>query len=146
MNVFILEDEIDHHPRREILEVLKGHTITCARNVEEAKHLYTHPYDLLLLDHDMQGFYEDSSHPNTGFQFTIWLVEQKLPPVSTIIHSQNSKGRWNMLRHLHENGWNELKEMHFGPDYIKFLKETYHVSHLTGGPLSRKENRSSLSY
>ncbi len=144
--IFILEDEIDKLPRKEILSILKGHTITIAKNVEEAKHLYTHPYDLLLLDHDMEGFYEDSNHPNTGFQFTVWLVEQKLPPVRAIVHSQNDKGSFKMMSHLNKNGWTDISRRYFGPDYLKHLKETYSVSNIARGSLSREEGRSPLSY
>ncbi len=122
--IFILEDEIDHLPRREILSILKGHIITIARSVEEAKHLYTHPYDLLLLDHDMEGRFESPNHPNTGSNFVAWLVTTGAPKVETLLHSQNFHGRAYMRQILQKAGWS-VDEHSFGPHYIEFLKSRF---------------------
>lgn len=124
MRIFILEDEIDTVPRNAILEALKGHTLTIARTARGGRLLYAPPYDLLLLDHDMEGHYEESAHPNTGYQFLVWLMEQKLSPVPTILHSQNYRGRNNMLNILAQNRWSAM-EMPFSSVYIKFLKDGY---------------------
>src|ERR1044071_7427164 len=62
LRIFVLEDEIGHYPRNQIREVLKDFNVTYATNVIEAQLAYKGPYDLLLLDHDMEGFYEDSAH------------------------------------------------------------------------------------
>src|ERR1043166_489106 len=77
LKIFILEDEIDQYPRNQLKDILRNHELTIARNAHEAKDLYKGGYDILLLDHDMEGFYEDpeAKHKNTGTWFVRWLVE-----------------------------------------------------------------------
>src|SRR5690242_9390526 len=105
-NIFVLEDEIDRYPREQIKMALHGHNLTIARNVPEAKELFVGPYDLILLDHDMEGFYEKSDHPNTGYQFCKWLVDAKCSPKpQVILHSHNPVGRKNMRLLLEEYGF-----------------------------------------
>jgi CheY-like chemotaxis protein len=126
LNIFILEDEIDSYPRNQLKDVLKGHNLTIAKSFPEAKKKFHGPYDLLLLDHDMEGFYElNPSHPNTGHQFVKWMVLQEpVPKPPVILHSQNHIGRKNMSGVLHDHGFT-FQEVPFGPPYIKALKEQY---------------------
>ena len=74
MRIFILEDEIQGY-RRSILSALSGHALTVADSIPAAIGLYTakHPFDLLLLDHDMHGFYEPAGAPDTGSEFVRFL-------------------------------------------------------------------------
>ncbi len=127
MRIFCLDDEIDFHPRRAIVETLSGHDLTIARNINEAKKVYAHPYDLLLLDHDMEGFFEDSNHPNTGYQFCVWLVEQQVPKVPTLLHSQNNVGRDKMWKLLTNNDWH-VSGCPFSHGYLELLKSKYRIS------------------
>lgn len=132
MDIFILEDEIDFYPRiqlRQILEV--KHNITIARSCDDAIEKFTGPYDLLLLDHDMEGNYEyRPEYPNTGFQFVKWLVDQivvqycrlQIPFPQVILHSHNPVGRKRMRELLEEHGFS-VDECRFGPDYVKQVKE-----------------------
>ena len=92
MQIFILEDEIDQYPREQLKQVLKKHELTIAKSCDEAIEKFCGPYDLLLLDHDMEGNYEyRPEYPNTGYQFVRWLMEwwadEKKPQV--ILHSHN---------------------------------------------------------
>lgn len=133
LKVFVLEDEIDRYPRNQILAALVGHTVTVARNVPEAKRVYKGGYDLLLLDHDMEGFFEDpeANHGNTGTAFVRWLVqrwrdqtspldEDELPDV--ILHSQNPSGRKEMSLTLRDAGA-DVQQVPFSPDYVKALRD-----------------------
>lgn len=123
--IFILEDEIGRWPRCQILHALEGHEVTFATSVPEAKTTYKGHYDLLLLDHDMEGFYEDPSaaHGNTGTAFVNWLVDQHLKlPQQIILHSQNPVGRKAMRERLADVGYTNVDECPFGPAYIKHLK------------------------
>lgn len=122
--IFILEDEIDgyRHPIRDIL-VKGGHHLTICKSVPDAKRMFEGPYDLLLLDHDMAGFYEKSSHPNTGFQFVKWLIEQDPKPKPEVVcHSQNTVGRQNMVSLLAQHGY-DVSECAYGTEYLKQLRE-----------------------
>lgn len=130
MKIFILEDEIDREPRIGIVRALARHELHLARCKDEAIDLYPKhaPYDLLLLDHDMRGYFDDSNYHNTGFQFVMWLTHfnhslgAKLPGV--ILHSQNCLGRSNMERVLTKHGY-QVSEQPFCPSYIKLLKDVY---------------------
>lgn len=125
MKIFILEDEIHQWPRKQILEALKGHDLTIATSCDEAKSKYKpNTYDLLLLDHDMRGFFDASDFPNTGFQFVLWLLSQneqdkKRPQV--MLHSQNPTGRRNMYLTLQQAGYT-VGQMAFSGVYVDWLR------------------------
>ncbi len=126
MKIFILEDEIGQYPRQQIVEVLaEKHTLTVAKSYDEGVALFCGPYDVLLLDHDMEGNYEyRPNYPNTGHQFVKWFVQltpQECDP-QIILHSQNGVGRRNMRLLLEDFGYRPT-EVPFGPTYVKLLKE-----------------------
>ena len=126
MKIFILEDEIGFYPRNQIKDVLRKHDLTIAASVPEAIKLYKGGYDLLLLDHDMGGYFEDpeAAHGNTGTAFCKWLVGLDLPkPKQVILHSQNPQGRKSMLWLLREHGFKNIEECAFGVKYVNLLKE-----------------------
>lgn len=127
--IFILEDELDVYPRCQIKEVLsEKHDLVTAKSCDEAieKYPLNGPYDLLCLDHDMEGNYEyREDFPNTGFQFVKWLVEETegdsvLPQV--ILHSHNPVGKERMRALLEEHGF-DVTVTYFGTAYVKQLKE-----------------------
>lgn len=124
LHIFLLEDETGFYPRSQLLEVLAPHDVTLATTCEEAKKLYKGNYDLVLLDHDFIGRFDDSKNPNTGFQFLKWMLEKygKMKKPQVILHSQNPTGRKNMKDLLNDYGW-EADECPFGPDYIKLLRK-----------------------
>lgn len=125
MKIFILEDEIHQWPRQQILEVLKDHDLTIATSCDEAKAKYVKGnYDLVLLDHDMRGFFDASDYPNTGYRFATWLVslgevgKQRAP---IMLHSQNPTGRRNMFITLEQAGYT-VAEMPFSNAYLLWLR------------------------
>lgn len=124
MNIFILEDEIYKYPRNKLTKVLEKHVLTLATSCDDAINCYVGPYDLLLLDHDMEGEYEyRENYHNTGLQFVKWLVENVNGPMpQVILHSQNGVGRKAMKLLLEENGF-DVSECPFGPAYVKALQE-----------------------
>lgn len=122
MRIFILEDEIYKFPRKDILKALEGHRLTVALSVDEGKKVFNPPYDLLLLDHDMRGFYEesDAAHGNTGWWFAQWLAGRDMPPMKIILHSQNGVGRRNMKELLERRGF-DVEEFEFCREYVRTL-------------------------
>lgn len=123
LSIFILEDEIDFYPRNQLVDILKRHNLTIAKSVPEAMRIFEGPYDLLLLDHDMQGFFEDTTHPNTGTQFVKWLVKQDpTPKPEVILHSQNPVGRAAMHALLKDHDF-VVTECAFGPYYVRELRK-----------------------
>lgn len=125
LKIFILEDELDRLPRSTMLEALKDHEVTTAASFEEGKERYQGGYDILLLDHDMRGFYDDSEHPNTGHQFVKWLVKDldrtKVPTTQVVLHSQNYVGRRNMKQLLEDYKFHVV-EMPFCRSYVEWLR------------------------
>lgn len=127
LKVFVLDDEIHLNPRNAILGALKSHSLTVAVSRKDAQAKFAGPYDLILLDHDMRGFYESSDVEHSGFQFLKWLLGKDanaLAGAKVIVHSQNSVGRANMRKLMLEHGV-EAQEFHFGQTYVDHLKETY---------------------
>lgn len=129
MNVFVLEDEIHREPRREIVRILDaaGVQYTFATSCEEAVKLFKpNAYDLLLLDHDMRGFFETPDYPNTGYQFVRWLVTtSQRTKVPIVIHSQNPQGALRMERHLGDCGFQNTVRYPFSSSYTKWLADKF---------------------
>ena len=111
MRVFVVEDEIEGY-RKVIKDALLGHEVTYALSRPQAQELWKGlgAYDLVLLDHDMEGYYESSEAPNTGYQFLKWALEAECPdgpyldkvaPLF-VVHTQNNIGALNMLRLLRD--------------------------------------------
>ena len=126
MTIFILEDEIHQAPRNIMLEILKDHELHVATSVPKAMKAFVGDYDLLLLDHDMHGYYDSSDKPNCGYQFVKWLTAQPLKRIPrVIIHSQNREGSLKMAAHLQECGWPHVEREYFSPTLVRRLKEEF---------------------
>jgi CheY-like chemotaxis protein len=123
MRIFILEDEIYQHPRKQILSALAQHELVVATSCEDAKEKFSGQFDLLLLDHDMRGFFDSSDFPNTGYKFCEWLVKQPFLDIpQVILHSQNPRGRGNMAKLLTQHGFVPC-EFPFSQSYVEYLKK-----------------------
>lgn len=124
MRCFILDDEIGVEPRKGIIRALEPrHELTVVKSCKDAKAIYKPGYDLLLLDHDMRGYFDPSDHPSTAYHFVklmVLLFHPKKPRI--ILHSQNPDGRRNMLKVFHDHGFQNVDEWAFAPSYVKFLE------------------------
>lgn len=105
LRLFVLEDD----PARIHLfrEASIGWAVVhIATSVEEAKKLWTPPYDLVCLDHDLGGEQMvDSTQENTGYQFALWLAERPIEDrdETIVVHSYNPEGAKRMLVALREH-------------------------------------------
>jgi len=131
MHIFILDDEINSgglSNRSNLKDILGRHNLTLATSCAEAEKVYkTGTYDLLLLDHDMEGFFETTKdHPNTGLQFCKWLVknEPKAHRPPDLIHSHNPYGKRAMRLLLEDYGF-KAEEHFYGRAYEKALEEQF---------------------
>ena len=129
MKIFVLDDELvtsGYEKRDQLPKVLAGHDLTLALTLEEAKEKFKPPYDLMLLDHDLNGQFNPVGSPNTGLQFVMWMVNVKQPaPLPQIIlHSVSARGRAAMAQILEEYGYHYL-EYPFSSKYIDFLKASF---------------------
>jgi hypothetical protein len=124
--IFILEDEIDTYPRNQIPAIFADHTMVLARSREEAGNIWIGNYDLMLFDHDMRGFFDPSTYPNTGYMFLANLCQSRgtinqLKHGIVMLHSQNTEGRQNMSDLLTKHAIPH--ESHFfGPSYLQRLR------------------------
>lgn len=124
LRIFVLDDEVYREPRNAILELLRKHHVTVATNVIQAKNNFKRdqPYDLLLLDHDMRGYPEESHVPHSGYQFCRWLCDNyERPTCDVFLHSQNFNGRAAQRALFNAHGW-RVHEHVFGPIYLEFLE------------------------
>lgn len=67
-------------------------------------------FDVMLLDHDLGNrIWVDSREENTGYQFIVWLIGNKLQKKSLIyIHSMNPIGANKMLNYLLDNDYDGI--------------------------------------
>jgi hypothetical protein len=77
-----------------------------AINFREGLKNYQGSYDLIFLDHDLDGHhYVSSIEENTGYHFCKWIIRENLC-VNTpmiVVHSQNQFGAINMVNLLEKN-------------------------------------------
>ena len=129
MKIYCLDDELisgGYEHRDQLPKVLAGHDLTLALTLEEAKEKFKPPYDLMLLDHDLNGQFNPVGSPNTGLTFIQWMVniKQPAPLPQVILHSVSARGRAAMAQTLEEYGYHYL-EYPFSSKYIEFLKASF---------------------
>lgn len=118
MKILILDDYQKRHDiftRKYI-----GHILTHVFTAQEAINaLKTTKFDLIQLDHDLEGFYEyNFSHENSGStvaEFIRLHLDPKYYPTQIIIHSWNTEGADFMLK--------AIKEVNIPVEYIPFKYE-----------------------
>ena len=104
MRVFVLEDS--HDRIEKFRKALAGADVSIASSYDEAVALFSPPYDLLCLDHDL-GF-DETLNPeidNTGYEFVRWLppTSQSFRP-KVVVHTHCQAGAAAMARELVEKG------------------------------------------
>lgn len=112
MRVFILEDD----PERIALfrDVFREPLVqlTVATTVEEAKFLWAPPYNLVCLDHDLDGrTFVDPASERCGMEFVRWLPSRIDQPRDGLgpyifIHSLNGGAADQMSRLLYRKNYN----------------------------------------
>ena len=105
VRVFVLEDS--HDRIEEFRKALAGADVSIASSYDEAVALFSPPYDLLCLDHDL-GF-DETLNPeieNTGYEFVRWLprASQSFRP-KVVVHTHCNVGAAAMARELGLKGF-----------------------------------------
>ena len=126
MRIMVLDDELftgGFEQRDQLPRVLTGHDLTLAITLEEAKKKFKPPYDLILLDFDLNGNFGPVDNPNTGLAFIKWMVgiKQPAPLPQVILHSVSQKGRKAMHDLLDLYGYHVI-EFPFSKAYLTFLE------------------------
>ena len=123
MRVFILED--DPYRIKVFTELLTRCEVTVSTSVPDAIAAFEPPYDILCLDHDLDGrVYVDSAEENTGAGFVRWLIQNEIGlngnPI--LVHSYNPAGAARMVADLLDAG-KTARWVPFGPTLFKILNE-----------------------
>lgn len=125
MKIFILEDDLTRIGLfAEALGELFHTSTDVATDMTEVPDLYKPPYDLLLLDHDLD--YRQmvgSGDPNTGYSFVKHYMECPIPDPQPeiVIHSYNPSGAQNMENLLRARGYTKIAQIPFGLNLLKRL-------------------------
>jgi hypothetical protein len=109
MRILILEDNPLRIEKFKIL--FKNQQVDHCATVNDAKNAcLVHEYDILWLDHDLDGkIWEDSDKETTGFEFVKWLVLNGFQKNSlNYIHSMNPVGANRMLNYLKDNDYDAI--------------------------------------
>lgn len=139
MKVFILEDSINR--QRLFYEALNGHDVFLRDNAFDAIRLYNdcEPFDLMLLDHDLETDFMDATHDNTGSNFCR-LLGKRDKMCQVIIHSYNPSGALVMEQTLRDNGWTDVQRVPFGLTILDALRN---INELPGNSNSDQDSPAS---
>jgi CheY-like chemotaxis protein len=99
-----------------------GFDATIVKNAEDAiKELSSNNFDVVFLDHDLEGVFNDPAGKNTGSEVVRHILANPVPPATRfIVHSFNYKEAWNMAKSLHNAGY-ETRYYPFGDDYFNYF-------------------------
>ena len=95
MKILLLED----NPNRitYFQNALKGHSVEVCRHAKAAKKaLRKHQFDLIFLDHDLQGIPADPDSDNCGSAVARTIVDHHIAYRAIILHTENDLGRDSM--------------------------------------------------
>ncbi len=92
LNILVLDD--NEHRLTFFQTSLAQHCVLVCRHVQPAQHLLKkEPFDILFLDHDLEGFPAEPDSPNCGTALPRFLKENQLSATILVIHTENRTGR-----------------------------------------------------
>lgn len=95
MNILLLEDS--KHRITFFKARLKGHHLTICSHAKSAKKaLKKDSFDIIFLDHDLQGKPADPKGDNTGSEVARFIADREIEASLIVIHSENRRGRESM--------------------------------------------------
>jgi ActR/RegA family two-component response regulator len=104
--ILFLDDSDTRLKQAEI--AFDGEELYLARTAEKAIRLIAtvQPWDLVMLDHDLGQYMQDSEDPGSGME-VVRYIEQALPEIKKIIiHSWNPPAASEMCSRLARQGYN----------------------------------------
>lgn len=79
--------------------------LTCVYTAQEAiKALKENAYDVVMLDHDLEGTYQDPSEPNTGSEVVRFIAANPVQVKVFLVHTMNDRAWADMLFRLRDAG------------------------------------------
>jgi CheY-like chemotaxis protein len=113
VNILILEDNA--HRISFFKAALKGHKLTFCAHARAAKQaLKKNSFEMIFLDHDLQGEPIDPESENSGSEVARYIAEHEIECACIVIHSENSIGSDAMaaiLENSHVIPYGKLKKM-----------------------------------
>lgn len=124
MRILFLDDDPSRH--RRIQPRLIGHVVDYVFDVQEAtQHLAKSEYDLVFLDHDLNGnLYVHSDGPEpTGYTVVMWIIDNQPKLGDVICHSLNDDGRALMVKTLRDGGYtaHDMPFLYIDEEFIQEL-------------------------
>jgi CheY-like chemotaxis protein len=94
---------------------LKQHNLTICGHARAAKKaLKSQAFDLIFLDHDLQGKPADPDSDNCGSEVARYIVDHDIACPCIVLHTENAVGREAMemlLEQYHSIPYGKLKKM-----------------------------------
>src|SRR5262245_35425584 len=92
MNILLLDDS--PHRIKFFQNGLKQHQLTVSRHSKAAiKALKRQPFEVIFLDHDLNGRPTDPDNENTGSEVARFSVDHEIEYRCIILHTENRAGR-----------------------------------------------------
>lgn len=115
MNILLLDD--NSHRIMFFQNGLKKHKLTICRHARAAiKALKDTSFDIIFLDHDLEGEPAESDEENSGSEVARFIAEQGIKCKCIVLHSENRVGRDSMAAILgvcHTIPYSKLKKLGF---------------------------------
>lgn len=128
MKIFILED--DSERIKAFSRALNEVDYVVANTVEDGQKMWNPPYDVILLDHDLDFAYDDDklADEQTGHTFAEWLPFHSCDKnTRVVVHSFNYSGARRIAQTMHEKGYNVVQQP-FGERLLLWLKSLAHAN------------------
>jgi CheY-like chemotaxis protein len=113
LNILVLDDNA--HRLQFFQNGLKPHKVTVCHNAPSAiKALKTGTFEVIFLDHDLNGKKADPESDNCGSEVARYLAEIESNTAKIVLHTENSVGRESMEAILLESysiPYGKLKKM-----------------------------------
>ena len=79
-------------------------------------------FDVISLDHDLEGKQMLPEHPNTGSEVVRWIIEKRPPIKLIVLHNSRANRRKTMKRDLERAGYKVMEGWAKAKEYPSFAK------------------------
>lgn len=105
MKILVLDDDPENDRLKAFRRMFIGHTVITVKFVKDCLYQLQNesPFDIVFLDHDLDGKTFVPSGPGTGYEVAEWLRDNPLKkPNRIVLHTFNKDGAARMMEVLPE--------------------------------------------